>query len=120
MGPSILVVDDNVSLAENLAEILEGQGFDAVSVGSPNEALDVTRCRTFDVVLLDVRMPGMDGVALHAALRERMPRATYVLMTAFASDERLGAARAAGIRDVLSKPFGPDALIAAVGRAQVA
>lgn len=118
MAPTVLVVDDNLSLAENLSEILEDSGFESVCVGSPNDAIALSDARVFDVVLLDMRMPGMDGVALHAVLSHKMPRAHFILMTAFASDERIGAARAAGIRDILSKPFGPNALLALVGPAQ--
>lgn len=118
MAPTVLVVDDNVSLAENLSEILTDSGFESTCVGSPKEALAAVEQRAFDVVLLDMRMPEMDGVALHALLSKSMPRASFILMTAFASDERIGAARAAGIRDILSKPFAPGALLALVGRAR--
>lgn len=120
MSPSILVVDDNIALAENLTEILCDCGFDAVCVGSPAEALKLVLARSFDVALLDVRMPGMDGVALHGLLRTRMPKTAFILMTAFASDERIGIARKAGVLDVLAKPFSPGALLDMVGRARLA
>jgi CheY-like chemotaxis protein len=111
MSSSVLIVDDNRALAENLAEILEDGGYDATCAATPADALVLTEKQSFDVVLLDVRMPGMDGVELHGILRPRMPSTRFVLMTAFATDERIGVARAAGIKDVLSKPFGPATLI---------
>lgn len=111
MTLSVLVVDDNVALAENVADILESEGFEAVPVDSPAHALEAARGRTFDAVVLDVRMPGMDGIELRERLRESQPDAAFVFMTAFATDERLDAARRSGVEGILSKPFGPDTLI---------
>lgn len=111
MSPCVLVVDDNVALAENVADILESEGFEAVPVDSPANALEAARGRSFDAVVLDVRMPGMDGIELRERLRESQPDATFVFMTAFASDERLEAAKRSGVGGILNKPFGPDTLI---------
>lgn len=111
MSPCVLVVDDNAALAENVADILESEGFEAVSVDSPAHALEAALGRSFDAVVLDVRMPGMDGIELRERLRESQPDATFVFMTAFATDERLEAARRSGVGGILAKPFGPDTLI---------
>ncbi|MEM1418866.1 MAG: response regulator, partial [Myxococcota bacterium] len=58
----ILVVDDNRELAENLGEILEEAGHVPVVVDHPAGALAATEAQRFDLILLDVRLPGMDGV----------------------------------------------------------
>ena len=108
MRQRVLVVDDNEELAENIAEILEGEGYEAVVAFTPTDAL--ARCQdecesgSWDIVLLDVRLPGMDGVELHRRLRERCASARYFLMTAFARDDRLAMARAGGIERILSRP----------------
>ncbi|NLY93834.1 MAG: response regulator [Myxococcales bacterium] len=116
MSPRVLVVDDNVDLAENVADILECEGFEAVCSTSPEEALRQVSGEDFDCVVLDVRMPGMDGVELLARIRERLPRAGFVFMTAYATDERLNAAQRSGVLGVLAKPFGPDSLVSLVRR----
>lgn len=113
----ILIVDDNRELAENLAEILEMEGLEALVMDDPHAVLDALRERTpglrFDAALLDVRMPGMDGIDLLRELASFEPDAIYLLMTAFTKEERL-AQRDARVRRVLAKPFGPDALLAAL------
>lgn len=100
-----LVVDDNRSLAEDLAEILQEEGYDVVVFHDALLAAARSPEIDFDFALLDVRMPGLDGVALHRQLLSHHPHARYVLMTAYADEERLAAARAAGVRRVLHKPL---------------
>jgi CheY-like chemotaxis protein len=116
MSATVLVVDDNVDLAENLADILETEGHVAVFSTSPEDALERVRCRAFDCVVLDVRMPGMDGVELRERMRPTLPDACFVFMTAYAADERLAAAHESGIAGVLAKPFGADSLLELVRR----
>ncbi len=105
----VLVVDDNTELAENLAEILTDAGHEAQVAGSAASALAEAGC--FDFALLDVRMDGMDGVELLAALRHRCPDTVCVMMTAFSRDERLEAARNLGAQRVLHKPVRVDELL---------
>lgn len=114
----ILIVDDNRELAENLAEILEMEGLEALVMDDPHAVLDAAHDLRFDAALLDVRMPGMDGIDLLRELARHVPDAVYVLMTAFTKEERL-AQRDARVRRVLAKPFGPDVLIAALRDVQV-
>jgi len=105
MRTRVLVVDDNEQLAENLAEILEDEGYDATTAFCPETALERALTSGFDVALMDVHMPGMDGVSLYGRLREHLPDATYLLMTAHTRDERLGDARRAGIGAIFPKPL---------------
>ncbi|AKF08510.1 response regulator [Sandaracinus amylolyticus] len=118
MSRRVLIVDDNRELAENLAEILEMEGLEALVMDDPLAVLHAARELRFDAALLDVRMPGMDGIDLLRQLAEHSPDAVYVLMTAFTKEERL-AQRDARVRRVLAKPFGPDVLIAALRDVEV-
>lgn len=118
MSRRILIVDDNRELAENLAEILELEGLETVVMDDPHAVLRAGPELRFDAALLDVRMPGMDGIDLLKQLAERAPDAVYMLMTAFTKEERL-AQRDARVRRVLAKPFGPDALLAALREVDV-
>src|SRR5262245_38733873 len=105
MTQKILVVDDNADLAENLAEILGDEGFEVRVSTDPARALAEAQGFAFDVALLDVRMPGMDGVELYDRLRAIRPAARFVLMTAYTKDERLAQAFGLGVRKVLTKPI---------------
>jgi DNA-binding response OmpR family regulator len=112
MSLQVLVVDDNRELADNLAEILVDEGHHAVTAYSGEEALAAAANNRFDFVLTDIRMPGMDGVELISKLHERDPSATYLLMTAHASDGLLAAAAELGIAGaVLTKPLAIEKLL---------
>lgn len=111
MARNVLLVDDNRELAENLAEILETEGFDAAVCDDPREALQLAEHADFDIAILDVRMPVMDGVTLYEKLRSLRPGTTYVLMTAFTSDQRIQDALAAGVRTILPKPIPIETLL---------
>lgn len=111
MARQVLVVDDNRELADNIAEILEGEGFDVVVSDDPHDALGRAAREAFDIALLDVRMPGMDGVTLYEKLRELRPGASYLLMTAFTADRRVEDALVAGVRTIFPKPVPIDELL---------
>lgn len=101
----VLVVDDNRLLAENIAEILEEEGFEARAAHGPLDALDIAEDYRFDVAVLDIRMPRMNGIALYRELAVSHPEATFVLMTAYSSDRRVIEALNAGVKAVLPKPI---------------
>ena len=108
----VLVVDDNVELAENLAEILESEGYVVVAHGDPEGVLARIEEMDFDVALLDVKMPGMDGVTLHERLAQLRPCAQFFLMSGFVSQARTRSARDSGILDILPKPLPIERLLA--------
>jgi DNA-binding NtrC family response regulator len=105
MTRRVLVVDDNQDLAEDLAEILECEGYETAVADGPRRALEQARSGRFDVAVIDIRMPGMDGVSLYGELVRLQPDATYLLMTAFTTDERISDAVKAGVSTVLPKPL---------------
>lgn len=109
----VLIVDDNRALAENLAEILEAEGIEATVFSDPLEARECAATIEYDAALLDVRMPGIDGVDLCRALRSHHPDTPHLLMTAFAGEERLERAMGCA-RKILWKPFPPQDLIDAL------
>lgn len=77
----ILVVDDEPLALDCIAEFLHGRGFQVVTATSPATALDLARKHRLDMVITDMRMPGMEGAALLERLRSRIPRLPAVLMT---------------------------------------
>lgn len=115
MARRALIVDDNRALAEDLGEILAGAGYEIHVFDDPNVALREAAGLSFDVALLDVRMPGMDGVSLQQHLLTTHPGARIVLMTAHAEDQRISQGLATGASAVLTKPVVLARLFAALG-----
>ncbi len=111
MSRRVLIVDDNADLAENLRELLELEGFDVRVFTSPTDALAKKDELAFDTALLDIRMPGLDGIELCGALAKAHPAATFVLMTAYTSEQRLADVRGSGASAVLKKPLPVDQLL---------
>jgi CheY-like chemotaxis protein len=106
-----LVVDDDRMLARTLAEILELEGWSVTQANSGTEAVNVAARQTFDVVLMDVRMPGMDGVDAFKAMKATHPDIRVILMTAYTGEDRIGEARREGVVRVLSKPIDVNKLL---------
>ncbi|MBC7953975.1 MAG: PAS domain S-box protein [Rhodospirillaceae bacterium] len=77
----ILVVDDEALAVECIAEFLQGRGFEVVTATGPGPALDLAREHRLDMIITDMRMPGMEGAALLERLRNRAPHLPAVLMT---------------------------------------
>jgi two-component system NtrC family sensor kinase len=104
-----LIVDDEEEVAAVLAEILRDDGFLVETAADGQLARERLAARSFDVVLSDLRMPGLDGAALHAWLREARPE--LAARVAFVTGDRLGAAAEASLaatgQPVLAKPFSP-------------
>ncbi len=101
--PRVLVVDDNADLLANLAEILEGEGYEVLSARTAQEAIERAR-GGFEVGLVDLRLPDQSGTSLATRLREAAPEGEIVLLTGFASLETAIAAVRAGAFAYLVKP----------------
>ncbi|MFZ5446625.1 MAG: sigma-54-dependent transcriptional regulator [Myxococcota bacterium] len=117
MTTSILLVDDEVKLAQVLADVLSDEGHQVVRVPGGREALVELAARPFDLVVTDLKMPGVDGMAVLAEARRRSPAPAVVMMTAHGSTESAVAAMKAGATDYLLKPFSLDEFRLRVARA---
>ena len=113
----ILVVDDEPAIGWSLRELLTDQGHDVALAASAEEALGACERHAADCILLDVRLPGRDGIAAIPDLRSRAPAAPIVVMTAFGDLETAVRAVQAGAFDYLVKPFDLDRVSAVVARA---
>jgi DNA-binding NtrC family response regulator len=83
----ILVVDDEQSMAQFLAIVLRKDGFQVSTVQNGRDALDKVKAENFDVVITDIRMPGMDGIQLLQGIKKHDPSLPVVIMTAYASQQ---------------------------------
>jgi len=85
--PKVLVIDDEEDFLETIVKRLIRRGIDAVGVDSGEEALRVLQKQSFDVVILDVRMPGMDGIETLRELKKRTPLTEVIMLTGHGSIE---------------------------------
>jgi len=102
---SILVVDDELSMREFLKILLEKEGYQVVTAPEAGTALKCLDRDNFDLVISDIRMPGMGGMALLEKIKETDHRLPVVMITAYASPEDAVAAMKDGAFDYISKPF---------------
>jgi DNA-binding NtrC family response regulator len=113
----ILVVDDEQAICWSFRELLGEEGHEVVTASTAEEALRLARSSTFDAVILDVRLPGMDGLTALPLLREKLGGAPVVVMTAFGDLETAVKAVEAKAFDYLVKPFDLDQASKVVRRA---
>jgi DNA-binding response OmpR family regulator len=110
----ILVVDDESSVRFLLSEELAQHGYEVSTAASGEEALAMLEQATFDLMLLDLKMPGMDGIAVMRAARYLAPQTVVVMLTAHATLDSAVEALRYGGHDYLVKPSSPDEILASV------
>ena len=102
--PRILIVDDEQELIKFLAEEFKDRALDVDTVLNGLEAVESVMAKSPDIVLLDVRMPGMDGIAALKKFKDINPVLKVVMMTAFQDEKIMEQARALGAIDYIKKP----------------
>jgi two-component system response regulator MtrA len=112
-GRRILVVDDDASLAEMLQLVLRQEGFDTTWCATGDAALDAFRSAQFDLVLLDLMLPGLDGVAVCRRIRADSG-VPIVMLTAKSDTGDVVDGLEAGADDYIAKPFKPRELVARI------
>jgi two-component system response regulator MtrA len=112
-GRRILIIDDDASLAEMLQLVLRQEGFETTWCASGDAALDVFRSAQFDLVLLDLMLPGLDGVAVCRRIRADSG-VPIVMLTAKSDTGDVVDGLEAGADDYIAKPFKPRELVARV------
>ena len=110
--PRVLCVDDEPVILQILRRLLAVQGFEPVTCGDPVAALALFDDNSFDVVITDIHMPGMDGMAFKKALRERQPELPVMVLTGHGTVETAIQALREGASGMLVKPFTGEELLA--------
>lgn len=115
---SILIVDDDRGFRKTLAQILNKKGYQVFEAESGIQALELAKERPFGIVLMDIRMPVMDGASVYKKLKTIRPGVSVIMMTAFAVDDLIADAVKQGAYGVLRKPFDIDAAIRMIEEAK--
>jgi len=105
---NILIVDDEPLIRKFLVETLQRMGFAVQDVSDGAQALRKIKAETFDLILTDIKMPGLTGMELLRKVREESPESVVVMMTAYATVESAVEAMKMGAFDYIIKPFSPD------------
>ena len=113
----ILIVDDEFVVRDSLGKWFTSEGYTVKTTGSAHEALESFQSGTWDVALIDIKMPGTDGIELQQRLHEADPNLIVIIMTGYASVETAVQALKQGAYDYITKPFDPDELVHLIGNA---
>ncbi|MDD2468471.1 MAG: response regulator, partial [Desulfobulbus sp.] len=105
---SILVVDDELSMREFLRILLRKEGYEVTLAAEGKSALQLAQQYSYDLMISDIRMPGMSGLELLAQLKEVQPDIGVIMITAFASPDDAVTAMKNGAFDYITKPFNVD------------
>jgi len=111
---TVLIVDDETDLREICREALEELGYEVSTAGSGDEALRLMESAAFDILLSDIKMPGMTGIELLKRARETNAQVDVILMTGYATVDSAIEALRLGAADYMTKPFAIDELAARV------
>ena len=113
----VLIVDDEEIVRRGFLRVLSGGNHDVETVANGDEALREMESHPFDVVLLDLRMPGTDGMRVLKTMKHRWPASEVVVVTGYPTIESAKEAISLGANDYLAKPTEPEDVIRATGEA---
>jgi DNA-binding NtrC family response regulator len=111
---SILIVDDDANLRQSLMMIIRGAGYDVLFAENARRCLLLLNTRPFDLMILDHKMPDMNGTTLLTIVREMYPGMPVLFLTGNGSPELEKAAKAKGVRGYLVKPQEPEHILSLV------
>jgi len=115
--PKILVVDDEMIVCESCKRILEEEGYEIETALSGKEAFEKMKVSPFDIVITDLKMPGIDGMEVLRTFRKEYPDSIIIMITGFSTVETAVEAMKLGAFDYIPKPFTPDEVTIVVKKA---
>ncbi len=117
MFPSILIVDDETSILKSLSGILSDEGFETITVSNGYEALKILESESPDLVLLDIWMPGIDGIDTLKEIKKNFPTTPVIMITGHGTIETAVNATKIGAFDFIEKPLSIDKVIVGINNA---
>ncbi len=112
MKTSILVVDDLKSIRQTLGGILGDEGYKVVLAEDGYQAIEAAKKTPFDLVFMDIKMPGINGVQTFREIKKIDPEAVVIMMTAYSVEDLVREALGEGAYGVVYKPFDIDEIVA--------
>ncbi len=101
----VLVVDDQIGMLETFTDILEDKGFNVVTADDGFAAIERVKEQSFDIIFMDIKMPGINGVQTFREIKKINPKIAVVMMTAYSVEDLIEEAIAEGAYTVVYKPF---------------
>jgi YesN/AraC family two-component response regulator len=115
----VLVLDDEQIVLDSITRILEAEKYEVKTCHSGNQALEALKAGEFDILITDLKMPGMDGIQAMEALAEVDPDLSMIMVTAYSTVDSAVKAMKMGAVDYIRKPFTPDQLVSLVDKVMV-
>ncbi len=112
----ILLIDDDEWIRDSLSLFFEGEGCNLKALESAGEGLKMLKNENYDIIIVDYRLPDMDGLKFFKRIQESHPNAFKLLITAYGSKELLSKAREMGIHDFIEKPFTSETIESSLSR----
>ena len=112
--PSILIVDDDANIRETLSTILQQEGYSIDTARNGQEAMRKSRNKFFNIALLDIRLPDMEGTKLLTTMHENLPKMMKIMITGYPTLENAVAALNLGADAYILKPVKPEKLLALI------
>ncbi|HOB76006.1 MAG TPA: response regulator [Phycisphaerae bacterium] len=112
----VLVVDDDPQVCKTVAMILQEHDYQVQAFSQPRQALQAVRKTPFDIALIDIKMPDLNGLELVEKIKAEDPRVAPVVMTAYPDVQTAAETMRLGCRDYITKPFREEQLLSAVER----
>ena len=101
----ILLVDDDEWIRDSLSVFFEAEGCNLLTFETAEEGMEALKQQTYDIVISDYKLPGMDGLEFLRRVKEKQPHAFEILITAYTNSEILNEAKMMGVKDIIPKPF---------------
>jgi len=101
----LLLIDDDEWIRDSMRLFFESEGCNLVALETAEEALEMVRKQSFDIIISDFRLPGMDGIELFKRTQNSCRSTLKILITAYMNEKVVSAAKKAGIDDMIEKPF---------------
>ena len=117
LGQRVLVVDDDEKLLSLCRDLLAGNGYDVTTCPDSTQVLPLLKTSVFEVVLMDIRMPGFEGTDLLPLIKKAYPDLPVILVSAYCGESSAGYYHALGAFDVIGKPFSHEVMRDTVARA---
>lgn len=112
----ILLVDDDEWIRDSLSLYFDTEGCQIVAVETAEEGMELLKQQDYDIILLDYKLPGIDGLTFSRKIQEICPDALKILITAYKSKEIVSKAMSTGIQDFIDKPFTIDTVKNSISR----